>query len=76
MLELSSQTAAYEAMQSTLEADHFGRWVVFHDEELVGVYDSDGDALDDAMRKFGRGPYLIRQVGLVPVPPLALVMPR
>ena len=47
---------AYESMQSTLEADHFGRWVVFHDEELVGVYDSDADALDDAMRKFGRVP--------------------
>ena len=66
MLELSRQIAAYEKMQSLLEIDHFGKWIVFYDEELVGTYDTDREAVGDAIGRFGRGPYLIRQVGVSP----------
>ena len=76
MLELSRQIAAYEKIQSDLEMDHFGKWVVFYDEELVGTYDTDREAVGTAIERFGRGPYLIRQVGVIPVPPLASVISR
>ena len=76
MLELSRQIAAYEQIQSDLETDHFGKWVVFYDEELVGTYDTDREAVGTAIQRFGRGPYLIRQVGVIPVPPLASVIYR
>lgn len=76
MLELSRQIAAYEKIQSDLETDHFGKWVVFYDEELVGTYDTDREAVGTAIERFGRGPYLIRQVGVIPVPPLASVIYR
>ncbi len=76
MLELSRQIAAYEKIQSDLETDHFGKWVVFYDEELVGTYDTDREAVGTAIERFGRGPYLIRQVGVMPVPPLASVIYR
>ena len=66
MLELSRQIAAYEKMQPTLEMDHFGEWVVFYDEELVGTYESVEVAIDNASLRFGRGPYLIRQIGAAP----------
>ena len=74
MIELSRQIAAYEDMQPMLEMDHFGEWVVFYDEELIGTYESDQDALNDAVCKFGRGPYLIRQIGSLPIPPLASII--
>ena len=74
MLELSRQIAAYEKIQSDLETDHFGKWAVFYDEELVGIYDTDREAVGTAIERFGRGPYLIRQVGVIPVPPLASVI--
>ena len=67
MSGLSKQIAAYEEMRDYLETDHFGEWVVFHDEELVGFYDSFEDAANDAVRRFGRGPYLIRRVGAGPI---------
>ena len=76
MLDLSRQIAAYEKIQSDLETDHFGKWVVFYDEELVGTYDTDREAVGTAIERFGRGPYLIRQVGVIPVPPLASVIYR
>ena len=76
MLDLSRQIAAYEKIQSDLETDYFGKWVVFYDEELVGTYDTDREAVGTAIERFGRGPYLIRQVGVMPVPPLASVIFR
>ena len=76
MLDLSRQIAAYEKIQSDLETDYFGKWVVFYDEELVGTHDTDREAVGTAIERFGRGPYLIRQVGVMPVPPLASVIYR
>lgn len=60
---LSKQIEAYEEMRDELEMDHFGEWVVFYDEQLVDTYPSFQDAAQDATHKYGRGPYLIRQVG-------------
>jgi len=48
--------------------------VLFHDESFVAVYDFFEDAAEDAVRRFGRGPYLIRQVGAPPVTLPASVM--
>ena len=66
MTTLSSQIAAYEEMRDLLETDHFGEWVVFHGGELVDTYASFEKAAEDAVRRFGRGPFLIRQVGAPP----------
>ena len=67
MTTLSTQIAAYEEMRDVLEVDHFGKWVVFYDEDLIDTYESSEEAAVDAVRRFGRGPYLIRQVGAPPV---------
>lgn len=77
MALLSQEIAAYDRMRNVLEMDHFGKWVVVHDEELVGTYGDFQDAAEDAIRRFGRGPYLIRRVGEGPVtlPPSALYQP-
>ena len=67
MTTLSSQIAAYEEMRDVLEVDHFGKWVVFYGGDLVDTYGSSEEAAVDAVRRFGRGPYLIRQAGAPPV---------
>lgn len=76
MADLSREIAAYGAMKSDLEASDLGRWVVVHDEKLVGKYDSFEDAAKDAVHRFGRGPYLIRQIGSAGVTIPASVMYR
>ena len=63
---LAREIAAYDAMRDELERDHLYDWVVFHDEQLIGAYEDFQDAAAEAVRKFGRGPYLIRQVGAPP----------
>ena len=67
MSTLTEEISAYESMQRTLEADHFGKWVVIHDKKLIGTFDSFESAAETAVERFGSGPYLIREVGAPPV---------
>jgi len=61
--ELQQNIEAFEAMRGTLEEHHMRKYVVFHDGEFAGAFDSFHNAAREAVRRFGVGPYLIRQVG-------------
>lgn len=74
MSELERDIAAYRDLQSDLEAKDMGKWVVLQGGKLAGSYDSFDLAAGDAVQRFGRGPYLIRQVGAPPVTLPASVM--
>lgn len=60
---LDREIAAYEARQDEMERDHLGEWVVFHDEQCAGIYPTFEEAAENAIARFGAGPYLIREVG-------------
>ena len=75
-MDIKTNIAAYEAMQQELEEKHMGKWVLFHSNELSGVYGTFESAAEDAVKRFGRGPYLIRQVGSQSVTLPASVMFR
>ena len=68
-MSLDNEIAAYNRMRDVLEMHHRGKWVVIRDGKLVSAYDTVDTAGREAVRRFGRGPYLIRQVG-APVAPL------
>lgn len=63
MQSLTKEIAAYESMLEELESEHLGEWAVVRGEELIGTYESFELAADDAVQRFGRGPYLIREIG-------------
>ena len=67
MVTLNAEIAAYERMRNLLETEHFGKWVIIHDEALAGSYGEFQAAASSAVERFGRGPYLIRKVGEGPV---------
>ena len=67
MADLDQDIAAYEKLQTDLESRHVGKWVLVHNEVLVSLYDSFEAAADEAVKRFGRGPYLIRQIGAPPM---------
>ncbi len=62
-MDVSKEIEAYERLKDELEAKQMGKWVLVKDAELVATYDEFDEAAKDAVRRFGRGPYLIRQVG-------------
>ena len=63
MAELSEEITAYDTMRADLEAKALGKWAVVHDRTLIGTFDSFEAAAEEAVHRFGRGPYLIRQIG-------------
>jgi hypothetical protein len=63
---LEREIAAFEQMLPQLERDHYQKWAVFHAADFIGAYDSFDSAAKEAVKRFGRGPYLIRQVGAPP----------
>jgi len=67
MADIDSEIAAYETMRVELENQHMGKWVLISGEKVIGVFSSFDGAARDAVQKFGRGPYLIRQVGAPPI---------
>jgi len=69
MSDLDSEISAYDDMREDLEAHHLGKWVIVHDRQLIGDYESMETAAEEGVRRFGRGPFLLRQVG---APPLTL----
>lgn len=66
MAEIQIEIEAFERMQVDLRARFNGRWVLIHDGQLINTFDSFELAATDAVRRFGRGPFLIRQVGAQP----------
>jgi hypothetical protein len=67
MSALAVELGAYSQQETRLELSYRGKWVVFKGTTLVGVYESFDAAAEEAVAKFGRGPYLIRQVGAPPI---------
>ncbi len=63
MEELAREAEVYRRHRSQLEADHLGEWIVIHGDEIVGTYPDFQDAARVAVVRFGRGPYMIREIG-------------
>jgi hypothetical protein len=61
--DLAIEIAAYEQRQAELERLYPGKFVVFKGHDLIGAWDTLNAAALEAAARFGRGPYLIRQVG-------------
>ena len=66
MAEIKSDILAYSKLQAQMEEKYMGKWVLFHNEAFIAVFDSFENAAKEAINRFGRGPYLIRQVGPLP----------
>lgn len=60
---LDLEIKAYERREKELEQLYPGKFVVFKGDELIGAWDTLDAAANAAVARFGRGPYLIRQVG-------------
>jgi len=63
MTTLQDEIAFYDSVQSELESAHLGKWALVHERRLVELFDEFEQAAAEAVRRFGRGPYLIRQIG-------------
>lgn len=64
MKTLEREIQAYAKLRDKLEAESWGQWAVVYGDELVGVYELMEDAAQAAVERFGRGPFLLREIGV------------
>jgi hypothetical protein len=74
MVTIDNNIETFEAMRSDLETHHAGEWVLIYDQEVIAFFKAFDEAAEAAVQQFGRGPYLIRQIGAPPVVLPASVM--
>jgi hypothetical protein len=67
MADIKDEIAAFETMQAQLETQHMGEWVLMRDQKLIGFFPSFEQAAAEGLRLFGRGPYLVREIGAEPI---------
>ena len=67
--DLSLETKIFERHKAEFERDHRWEWIVIHGDDYVEFFEDFQVAAQTAVARFGRGPYLIRQIG-VPTPSL------
>jgi hypothetical protein len=67
MATLETELTAYRTKAAELEASHPGKWVIFKETSLISIHDTLEAAAEDAVARFGHGPYLIRQIGAGPI---------
>lgn len=56
---LEHELESYERVKNTVP---LGQVVLIHGDELIGVYATEAQALSEGARRFGREPFLVRQV--------------
>ena len=76
MGSIESEIAAFKQLQQQLEADHMGEWVLIHEGRVIAFYPSFESAADQAVTRFGSGPFLIREIGAESITLPASVMYR
>lgn len=65
---LDNELQTYEAHKEQLVGASEGKFVLIRETEIVGVYDSQPDALREGFERFGNVPFLVKQVVRVETP--------
>ena len=60
---LETELRAFERMLPELMKTHPNKFVLFKGPDFIGAWDTLDAAAAQAVLRYGRGPYLIRQVG-------------
>ena len=62
---LERQEAFYETIRDRLESESFGKWAVVSQGNLVGVYDSNREASEIALKLYDDNVCLVKRIGYV-----------
>jgi hypothetical protein len=65
---LDRELVTYGRERERLLASGEGKYVLIHGDEVVGVYDTQADAINEGYRHFGGQPFLAKEIVRVDVP--------
>lgn len=66
--QIESNYQAYASLhRARLEATHSGSYVLLHDGEVAGIYDTARDAYEAGCGQYGLGDFSMQEIGARPV---------
>lgn len=65
---LKDELQTLESRRDELLGTSLGKWVLIHDGEFAGAFESQADAINIGYQRFGNVPFLVKQVVPVEVP--------
>ena len=71
---LQAELATLAREKEHLEREHKGKFVLIQGDEVIDAFDAFETAADEGLNRFGRKPFLIRQIGeeAVELPPAVI----
>ena len=60
---LEKNLKAFHRKKDEMERHYMGKWVLFYEGEFINSFDTLDNVASEAIRRYGRGPYLIKEVG-------------
>jgi hypothetical protein len=65
---LAKELETYKQHRNDLLEHHAGKFVLIHDSEVVSVFESEREAINEGYERFGNVPMLVKQIVEVEVP--------
>jgi hypothetical protein len=65
---LDTEMKTYEQHRDHLIAEHEGKYVLIHKDQVAGTFHCEMDAIDQGSRQFGHVPFLVKQIVKVETP--------
>jgi len=65
---LVTELRAYEKHKEELLSKGEGQFVLIHDDDVIGLYDTESDAISEGYRRFGNVPFFVKEVVRVEIP--------
>jgi hypothetical protein len=65
---LQQELATFDAHRAELFGHAPGKFALVHGDEILGVFDTDSDAIREGYRHFGNVPFLVKKIEAVDIP--------
>ena len=59
---LNEELEAYEKNKPDLVGKNLGKFVLIKGKEIIGIYESEKDAINSGFEKFGNVPFLVKKI--------------
>jgi len=59
---LEKEIFTYEKEKDSLIEQASGKYVLIHKDEIIGLYESKVDAVKEGYKRFGKKPFLVKQI--------------
>lgn len=59
---LEKEMKTYMENRDNLLVDHDGQFVLIHEDDIMGTFDTESDAISEGYRELGNVPFLVKKI--------------